>query len=293
MLFRMNFRDTCMSVCCAFKKILVRGLHVLGSSNAEKREFNSYPYHRPAFSVGRFADFEANAGNCSVNALTISSISPVDSTTYIFKFCSTRVQLFFFSDSAALSCSASSAFSTTSTAGFSSAMAGERLLLSPRQQGVFGFVDGSKHMYPSTHCFLPIDGISLQLGGTLERALASLQFSYYATSRLFSGSSTWVMNLVTHIYAKNEGLIWMNWPWMVGSVALEDFNLYVFRGSSGHENIPSYALVAQRQTFGNFGRILSRGRFNGADVPTSSNKQRQSICWLQTDHRRLPKLLLR
>ncbi|KAL9346837.1 hypothetical protein Peur_061690 [Populus x canadensis] len=31
---------------------------------------------RPAFSVGRFADNEANAGNCSVNALTISSISP-------------------------------------------------------------------------------------------------------------------------------------------------------------------------------------------------------------------------
>ncbi|XP_061983796.1 cysteine-rich receptor-like protein kinase 25 [Populus nigra] len=31
---------------------------------------------RPAFSVGRFADYEANAGNCSVNALTISSISP-------------------------------------------------------------------------------------------------------------------------------------------------------------------------------------------------------------------------
>ena len=32
--------------------------------------------HRPAFSVGRFADYEANAGNCSVSASTISSISP-------------------------------------------------------------------------------------------------------------------------------------------------------------------------------------------------------------------------
>ncbi|KAJ6978385.1 cysteine-rich receptor-like protein kinase 25 [Populus alba x Populus x berolinensis] len=38
--------------------------------------------HRPAFSVGRFADYEANAGNCSVNALTISSISPVDCTLW-------------------------------------------------------------------------------------------------------------------------------------------------------------------------------------------------------------------
>jgi len=129
-------------------------------------------------------------------------------------------------------------------------------------QGVFGFVDGSNTCL-STHVLALFDELA-----AAGQPVSLEVFNLY----MFRGLRGEFKDLVTSLITK------------AGLLSYADLHSHLYTHEFLHKSsaaihapllptpsIPSSALVAQRQTFGNSGR--SRGRLNGGWHPNQSNNK--------------------